>query len=179
MTAWRPTLFLLLLTGLVAAGCATLDPAEAYREGQTLRFRGAGVSAPARLPGCGTVRILTRDDPVDGVAVYRCGRGVTLSIWTRSIGWRDPADAFENARALLPGAWASSQVAAKPGVVTLAGRPMAVRWVIHKDRSHLWLTPDGPAPKVVLEVAWRGENPVAQAESERAMAALLDVVQIP
>ena len=174
---WLPLPALLL--GLVAAGCATLDPAEAYREGETLRFRGAGVSAPARLAGCSAARILTRDDPVDGVAVYRCGRLVRASIWTRSIGWGQPADAFENARDLLPGKGVNWRMSEEPVAVTSTGHRLAVRRVTGLVESRLWLTSDQANPKVVLEVAWRTGDPDAQAQAGRALNVLLESVEVP
>lgn len=169
----------LLLAGLMAAGCATADPAEAYREGAVLRFRGAGVSVPARLEGCGTGRILTRDDPVDGVAVYRCAHGVTAEIWTRSSGWGRPGYAFENAWDLLPGEGAGWRMTEAPAAVTAKGQRLAAREAAGPVQSRLWLTPDRADPRVVLQVAWRTGDARAQAEARRGMAVLLAGVEIP
>ena len=179
MTARRRSAIPLLLAGLMAAGCATQYPAEAYREGDILRFRGAGVSAPARLAGCGTARILTKDDPVDGVAVYRCAHGVTAEVWTRSSGWGRPAHAFENARDLLPGKEPDWRISEAPAAVTSKGQPMAVREVRGPVQSRLWLTPDQADPRVVLQVAWRTDDAGAQAEARRVLAVLLESVEVP
>ncbi len=126
--------------------------------------RAINVAAPNSVPGCAPGRVLTPQDPVDGV-VWTCANDVKLSLWIRTSGWASPADALENARELLPpGDWRTGEV---KGVANMEAA--TARSGVERRRWHVRAE---DKPVAVFGAAWKASEQGADAEALRALDAL-------
>lgn len=174
--------FAILLCSAVLAACSpqaakdtveaegeAIIPAVAQRADGTFLARSINIVAPNSVPGCAPGRVLTPEDPVDGVVEWTCMSDVKVSLWTRTSGWASPADALENARELLPpGDWQTGEV---KGVANMEAAN--ARSGVERRRWHVRAE---DKPVAVFGAEWKSSEPGADAEALRALDALENAV---
>ena len=154
--------------GAEAQGEAII-PAVAQRPDGMFLASAINLVAPNSVPGCAPGRVLTPEDPVDGVVEWTCASDVKVSLWTRTSGWASPADALENARELLPpGEWQTGEV---KGVANMEAAN--ARSGVERRR---WQVRAEDKPVAVFGAEWKSSEPGAEAEALRALEALENAV---
>jgi hypothetical protein len=169
-----PVKLFAILSLSVAAMSAPVQAADTVvRQGDKVVFSGLGISAPAKLAGCEDAVLVPPDGLIDAVVQYACANSVTISIWTRTTGWRDVADAIDAGHQMLPEdgeGWLTSD---EPARKAAGGQALTVGVGFSPTDARRWLTPTGPKPKVIIEQAWSIVEPGADEEAERALKLLL------